>query len=101
MSVIRDLVRRALRGSGGSRQPAPAAAGNTLFAPGNQWYAPAVAGASTFGASMLAGPAAVRRALMVLERLTPDAYADYVLAFYRAASNVIRRPGSSRTSTPR
>ena len=84
MSVIRDAVKRALRASGGSRQPAPAAAGNTLFAPGNQWYAPAVAGASTFGASMLAGPAAVRRALTVLERLTPDAYADYVLAFYRA-----------------
>ncbi|HEX3646075.1 MAG TPA: hypothetical protein VHT95_10735, partial [Vicinamibacterales bacterium] len=84
MSVIRDVVKRALRGSGESRPAAPAAAGNTLFAPGNQWYAPAIAGASTFGASMLAGPTAVRRALTVLERLTPDAYADYVLAFYRA-----------------
>jgi predicted O-methyltransferase YrrM len=85
MSTIRDAVKRALRGGDvGSRQAAPAADGNTLFAPGNQWYAPAIAGASTFGASMLAGPAAVRRALTVLERLTPDAYADYVMAFYRA-----------------
>jgi predicted O-methyltransferase YrrM len=85
MSMIRDVVKRALRGSGaGSRQAAPAAAGDTLFASGNQWYAPAIAGASTFGASMMAGPAAVRRALTVLERLTPDAYADYVMAFYRA-----------------
>jgi predicted O-methyltransferase YrrM len=84
MSVIRDVVKRALRTGGGSRTPAPAAAGNTLFAPGNQWYAPAIAGASTFGAAMLTGPAAVRRALTVLERLTPDAYAEYVMAFYRA-----------------
>ena len=36
MSVIRDVVKRAL-GGGHSRQPAPAAAGNTLLAPGNQW----------------------------------------------------------------
>ena len=84
MSTIRDVVKRALRGSAGSLRRAPAVEGNTLFAPGNQWYAPPIAGASTFGASMMAGPAAVRRALTVLEGLTPDAYAVFVMAFYRA-----------------
>ena len=85
MSMIRDVLRSVLRGGdGGSRPPAPPAAGNTLLAPGNQWYPPAIAGASTFGASMMSGAAAIRRALGVLERLTPDAYADYIMTFYRA-----------------
>ena len=91
MSVIRDVVKGAL-GGGHSRQPAPAAAGNSLLAPGNQWYAPAIAGASTFGAAMMARPESIRRAQAVLERLTPDAYADYVLAFYR--SGLERHPES-------
>lgn len=85
MTLMRNVVKRALGGGrSGPRRPAPAVPGNTLFMPGNQWYRPAIAGASTFGASMLAGTATVRRALTVLERLTPDAYADYVMAFYRA-----------------
>lgn len=84
MNVIRNAVKRALRAAGAPRPAAPAVAGNTLFAPGNQWYTPAVAGASTFGVEMMRSPAAVRRALGVLERLTADAYAEYVMAFYRA-----------------
>lgn len=77
LKVARDATR-----SGGA-PPAPALDTNTLLAPGNQWYSPTVAGASTFAAAVVA-TATVRRALGVLERLTPDAYADYVMAFYRA-----------------
>ena len=80
---LRDVLRKA-----NGRHPAPSRATpaletNTLLAPGNQWYSPTVAGASTFGAS-IAAAASVRRALTILERLTPDAYAEYVQAFYRA-----------------
>jgi len=84
MSLIRTAGRRALRLIGRGPHPAPPAlASNTLLVPGNQWYAPAVAGASTFAAAAVE-PATIRRALAVLERLTPDAYAEYVAAFYRA-----------------
>ena len=84
MSLIRRAGKRALRLVGRGPQPAPPAlASNTLLAPGNQWYAPALAGASTFAAAAV-DPATVQKALDVLERLTPDAYADYVAAFYRA-----------------
>ena len=66
-----------------SPRATPALETNTLVAQGNQWYSPTLAGASTFGAS-IAAAATVRRALSVLERLTPDAYAEYVKAFYGA-----------------
>ena len=83
MSVIRRAGSRALRMIGrGPRRAPPVLATNTLLAPGNQWYAPVVAGASTF-ASAAVDPATVQRALDVLQRLTPDAYAEYVAAFYR------------------
>lgn len=83
MSVIRRVGRRALKLIGrGQPQAPPALATNTLLAPGNQWYAPAVAGASTFAGGAV-DPATVRQALDVLQRLTPDAYAEYVAAFYR------------------
>ena len=84
MSLIRRAGKRALRLVGRGPHPAPPAlASNTLLAPGNQWYAPALAGASTFAAAAV-DPATVQQALDVLERLTPDAYAEYVTAFYRA-----------------
>ena len=44
--------------------------------------APALAGASTFAVAAVA-PATVRRALDVLQRLTPDTYAEYLATFYR------------------
>jgi predicted O-methyltransferase YrrM len=84
MSVITRAGRRALKLIGrGPRPLPPALTTNTFLAPGNQWYSPAVAGASTF-ASGAVDPATVRQALDVLQRLTPDAYAEYVAAFYRA-----------------
>ena len=84
MSLIRAAGRRALRLIGqGPRPGPPPLATNTLLAPGNQWYAPAIAGASTFAAEAV-DPATVQRALDVLQQLTPDAYAEYVATFYRA-----------------
>jgi predicted O-methyltransferase YrrM len=80
---LRDVLRKASGRHPALSRATPALETNTLLAPGNQWYSPTVAGASTFGASMAAA-ASVRRALTVLERLTPDAYAEYVQAFYRA-----------------
>ena len=83
-TVLRRVGRRALRAIGRGRQPAaPPLATNTLIAPGNQWYAAAIAGASTF-ATAAVDAATVRQAVAVLDRLTPDVYAEYVAAFYRA-----------------
>jgi hypothetical protein len=46
---LRRVGRQALRAIGrGPRPVVPPLATNTLIAPGNQWYAAAVAGASTF-----------------------------------------------------
>ena len=73
MSLIRRAGKRALRLVGRGPHPAPPAlASNTLLAPGNQWYPPALAGASTFAAAAV-DPATVQQALDVLKRLTPDA----------------------------
>jgi hypothetical protein len=84
MSLIRRAARRALKPvGGGTHQVPPILTSNALLAPGNQWYAPALAGASTFSSAAV-DPATVRQALDILQRLTPDAYADYVSAFYRA-----------------
>jgi predicted O-methyltransferase YrrM len=84
MSLIRRAGKRALSLVGRGPHPTPPVlASNTLRTPGNQWYAPALAGASTF-ATAAVDPATVRQALDVLQRLTPDAYAEYVSTFYRA-----------------
>lgn len=84
MSLIKRTGKRALKLMGRGAPPTPPAlATNTLLAPGNQWYSPAVAGASTFATGAV-DSATVRKALGVLQRLTPDAYGDYVAAFYRA-----------------
>jgi predicted O-methyltransferase YrrM len=84
MSRIRRAGQRALKLIGrGTPQVAPILTSNALLAPGNQWYAPTLAGASTFAAAAV-DPLTVRKALDILQRLTPDAYADYVSAFYRA-----------------
>jgi predicted O-methyltransferase YrrM len=56
---------------------------NAHLAPDNQWYAPTLAGASTF-APGICGAAAVRSALRVLDSLTPDVYSKFVGDFYRA-----------------
>jgi predicted O-methyltransferase YrrM len=77
--MIRDWLSR--------NRPAPAAVPiverTSHLAPGNQWYEPSLAGPSTL-ASAAAGADAVRAALAVLERLTPDKYNDFVRDFYRA-----------------
>jgi predicted O-methyltransferase YrrM len=84
MRLIRRAVNHLRRRLGYGPAPAPPIAGrNGLVVTGNQWYGPALAGASTFAVAATA-PATVRRALDVLERLTPDKYAEYVAAFYRA-----------------
>jgi predicted O-methyltransferase YrrM len=77
-------VAERLKAAMGSRSAAaaPMLARNTFVAPHNQWYAPPIAGASTF-ASAVCGGAPVRKALAVLDRLTPDAYSQYVTEFYR------------------
>src|SRR4029077_15491049 len=62
---------------------APVAVGNALVVPDNQGYGPALAGAPTLAVAGVA-PATVRRALDVLQRLTPDKYAEFLSTFYRA-----------------
>jgi predicted O-methyltransferase YrrM len=81
--MLRRVGNRVRRLFGG--QPTvrpPTAARNGLVIADNQWYGPAIAGASTFAADAVA-PATIRRALEVLQRLTPDAYAEYLTTFYR------------------
>ncbi len=56
---------------------------NTYLESGNQWYRPALAGASTFAAEA-SGPDALGRVLGVFGRLTPDPYLEYVTRFCRA-----------------
>jgi hypothetical protein len=49
MSLIRRAGKRALTLIGRGAPPTvPAVGSNTFCAPGNQWHAPAIAGASTF-----------------------------------------------------
>ena len=79
-AALQHIVGRLVARSPG---PAPVLAANTFVRPGNQWYQPVIGGAQTL-ASYVAGGAIVREALHVLERLTPDAYADFVRDFYRA-----------------
>jgi len=77
----RALARRLL-----GRQPVspvPGVRANTYFESGNQWYQPALGGASTL-APALGGARAVRDALTVLDRLNEDAYLTFVRGFYRA-----------------
>ena len=59
----------------------PAAAANSYLAPGNQWYTPAVGGASSFVPSTVGGRV-VREALQVLGHLSGDAYLAFVRDFY-------------------
>ena len=59
----------------------PAAAANSYLAPGNQWYTPAVGGASSFVPSTVGGRV-VREALQVLGQLSGDAYLTFVRDFY-------------------
>ncbi len=76
---------RALVGQMLKRGPAdaPAVPANTFLRPGNQWYHPVLGGAQTLG-PMTVGGRVVRDALAVLERLTPDTYAEFVAGFYKA-----------------
>lgn len=64
----------------GARPVAPAIGRMTHSEEGNQWYHPVLAGPSTF-ADDVAGMKAVRGALDVLDRLSPDQYLE-VLARY-------------------
>ena len=82
MSLLDSVIARGRRWFGRAAAPPPACAHNTLIVAGNQWYAPAVAGASTFAPAVVA-PATVRQALAVLERLSSDVYLEFVTTFYR------------------
>ncbi|HEX7140746.1 MAG TPA: class I SAM-dependent methyltransferase [Vicinamibacterales bacterium] len=77
---LKDIVRRLTARD--ERVP-PALHANTFVQPGNQWYQPMLGGALTL-APFITGEAVVREALQVLERLTTDAYADFVREFYRS-----------------
>jgi predicted O-methyltransferase YrrM len=82
MSVIAIKSRlRAAIGRGSRRTPV--VEHNAHVAPDNQWYAPTLAGASTFGPGICSANA-VRSALRVLDTLTPDVYSTFVSDFYRA-----------------
>jgi predicted O-methyltransferase YrrM len=76
---LRHLTARAL----GQRPwiAPPSASFNSHLVARNQWYGPALAGASTFVPAVVgAGP--VRDALKVLDRLSPDSYLEFVRGFY-------------------
>jgi predicted O-methyltransferase YrrM len=84
MNLSRRIVNHVRRRLGWRPDlPPPVAVSNALLVPDNQWYGPAVAGASTFAVAA-AAPATVQRALDVLQRLTPDKYAEFLSTFYRA-----------------
>src|SRR5262249_631833 len=61
----------------------PSVAANSHLAPGNQWYAPTLGGASTLAPRTI-GARPVRDALAVLDALTPDVYLTFVRDFYKA-----------------
>ena len=83
MNQIRRVVNHVRRRLGwGPGAAPPGVIANTLTVPDNQWYGQAVAGASTFAVAAVA-PATVQRALDVLQRLTPDKYAEYLSTYYR------------------
>jgi predicted O-methyltransferase YrrM len=75
-TVVRRLLRRRLS------QRTPCVTRNSYQEPGNQWYGPAVGGASTLSAYVVGG-AIVGDALANLERLSPDRYQEYLARFYR------------------
>lgn len=51
---------------------------------GTEWYPPVMLGAQAIGAELTANaPRYVKAALTLLERLSPDAYGEYVIEFYR------------------
>jgi len=77
--MIRDLLGRSRPKSA----PVPVIDRMSHLAPGNQWYEPCLAGPTTLAAGA-AGADAVRAALAVLDRLTPDLYNDFVRDYYRA-----------------
>jgi hypothetical protein len=78
---ISEIGRR-IRGRVGQARPAtPFLASNTFVKPGDQWYLPALAGPSSFLPETV-GAAAVRNALEVLGKLTPDRYHAFVTEFY-------------------
>jgi predicted O-methyltransferase YrrM len=66
-----------------SRTPVVPSGRLAYLEPGNQWSGPVMAGVSSL-AQHVAGAAAVRRSLPVLERLDCDEYHQYVMNFYRA-----------------
>jgi predicted O-methyltransferase YrrM len=67
----------------GTATDVPHVASMCHLAPDNQWYSPVIAGATTLGRAASRGDA-VRAALAVLERLTSDAYNQFVSDYYRA-----------------
>jgi predicted O-methyltransferase YrrM len=60
----------------------PRVASTTHTASGDEWYPPLLAGAGSF-APLVTGAAAVRRALEVIQQLTPDDYSRYLTEYYR------------------
>jgi predicted O-methyltransferase YrrM len=75
-------IARWLRGRRGVER-VPLLAINTYEELGNQWYAPTLGGASTLS-QYIVGGSVVREALMILNRLSPDQYQEYVTRFYKA-----------------
>jgi predicted O-methyltransferase YrrM len=64
------------------RPAAPAISRLTYFEEGNQWYRPLLAGPSTF-LDDVSGMKAVRGALDVLGRLSPDQYLEFLAGYCR------------------
>jgi len=83
MKPARKLKHIVSRLTARDARAAPALRTNTFVQPGNQWYQSMLGGAQTF-APLITGGAVVREALQVLERLTSDAYSDFVCEFYRS-----------------
>ena len=83
MKPARKLKHMVRRLTARDERAAPLVHTNTFVQAGNQWYPPMLGGAQTLG-PLITGGAVVREALDVLERLTKDAYSDFVCEFYRA-----------------
>lgn len=64
------------------RPEAPALSRPTYVEEGNQWYNPLLAGPSTFLADV-SGAKAVRGALEILDRLSPDRYLEFLVRYCR------------------